>query len=253
VTTKFVLLSTQRSGSTWVVDMLNSHVQVTAYSELLLEKGQGKPTWGGAKDLPFWSTYLSERRHGRAGPSTKAIFFEYLDEVFAPRDGVRAAGFKLMYGQAGAHDHLGGYLVSRRVRVVHLIRRNLLDIIVSKEVAAARDVYHARVGDEVPPVRVRVDASTLLDRLRWQEREAERARKRITKLELEYMEIGYEELRTDHARFDGLLEFLGVEPCAARLSSSLRPVNDARHEEVVEDYAQVKQALKGSRFANLLQ
>ena len=66
--TNFVVLSTQRSGSTWVVDMLTSHPRVVAYSELFMHGGEGKPRWSGAQDLPYWQTYAQ-----RQAPARQAV------------------------------------------------------------------------------------------------------------------------------------------------------------------------------------
>src|SRR5688572_14677903 len=101
--TPFVLLSTQRSGSTWVVDMLNSHPAIAAYSELFLEGGRGTPSWGGGKDIVFWHTYIESKRAQADGDQTTDLLYEYLDDLYRPRAALRAIGFKLMYGDAAAH------------------------------------------------------------------------------------------------------------------------------------------------------
>jgi LPS sulfotransferase NodH len=56
MSTRFIVLSTQRSGSTWVIDTLNSHPMVTCYSEVFLQDGSGKPRFG-ARDLEFFDDY----------------------------------------------------------------------------------------------------------------------------------------------------------------------------------------------------
>gem|GEM_PF-3850238 len=50
---KFVVLTTQRSGFTWVIEMLNSHPCVVTYSELFLETSKERPVWGGLKTFCF--------------------------------------------------------------------------------------------------------------------------------------------------------------------------------------------------------
>ena len=70
---KFVMLTTQRSGSTWVIDMLNSHPRVVAYSELFLETSKERPVWGGAKDVLLYNA--DRRRHG--GHSLTSFLLPY--------------------------------------------------------------------------------------------------------------------------------------------------------------------------------
>ena len=85
--TNFVVLSTQRSGSTWVVDMLTSHPRVVAYSELFMHGGEGKPKWSGAQDLQYWQTY-SQGKHRVAKPYW---LWHYLGEAYRERPGLMSA------------------------------------------------------------------------------------------------------------------------------------------------------------------
>lgn len=107
---KFVLLTMQRSGSTWVIDYLNSHPKIVAYSEMFLENAHDKPKYGGAKDKIFWSSYLAKNREHNKLIKEKKILNQYLDSLFACEQAQQAIGFKLMYGQAGALPDLNDYL-----------------------------------------------------------------------------------------------------------------------------------------------
>ncbi len=201
----FAIVTTQRTGSTWLVDLLDSHPGIRCYSELFLERGEGVPAWGGAKDLMFWDAFRE-----RTGPDLGA----YLDRI-ARRDGdVRAAGFKLMYGQAGAHPDLLPTLAVRGGRVVHLVRANLLDVHVSRMVAWSRDLYRSAGGTVPAPASVRLDASTLeadLDRMLAERR---RAVERLASLGLDTHEVHYEDLVAGPAAIEQVVRFLGVEPTA---------------------------------------
>ncbi len=250
MTRRFVLLSTQRSGSTWVIDVLNDHPRLVAYSELFLQDGRGRPIWGGAKDKVFWAEHLS-RAQGSA-KATRDLLFEYLDDVLAPRAGIAALGFKLMYGQLGAHPDLWEYLSSRRAVFLHLIRKNLLDIVLSRATAAARDVHHARAGLVPPPIRVQLDTARLVRELERLEREREQARERLSRSGLFCAEVFYEELCATPSAFERLFEFLGAGPGRPEPSSSLRKLNTAPQEELIENYDGVRRALADTRFAGLL-
>ena len=84
---KFVILSTQRSGSTWVADILNGMDEVKVYGELLLPQIR---TWDiGEVDFPRYVEY--EKRNIRPFSA-----FKYLNELYAQSSNV---GFKLMYSQ----------------------------------------------------------------------------------------------------------------------------------------------------------
>lgn len=240
----FFVCSTQRSGSTWIVDLLDSHPAIAAYSELFLEGGTGTPDWGGGRDLPFWSAW----RAGRL--AAEAPLERYLNQVFHPRPGVRAAGFKLMYGQAGALPELLPALAARGARAVHLVRENLLDVVVSHEAAAARGIYHARGTAPADAAPVRLNAGELVARLTGSERSVVRARRRLAELGLPAIEIRYEDVAADRAALTPALRLLEVEDRPLR--SSLRRLVRADHPAVIENYAEVGLALAGSRYAGML-
>lgn len=248
----FVLLSTQRSGSTWVIDMLNSHPAITAYSELLLENAHGKPEWGGAKDLGFWNDYYGTEHARCSDTPRRGLLYKYLDQVYAPRANCSAIGFKLMYGQFGAFPELFDYMKKREVKVVHLIRENLLDILLSKETASQRDIFHSRVEDQLGEVRINLDTRQLLQRLETQLGGMERARRIFEGSGLPYLEVMYEDLISDAAWFDQILDFLCVSTARASLSSSLKKLNKAPHRDLIENYESVETVLRGTRFEALL-
>lgn len=247
--TKFIVLSTQRSGSTWVVDMLSSHPRVVAYSELLMHGGRGRPKWGGDERLVYWPTFLEQNGSPRSRITRAYLLWRYLGRVYAPQPGIDAAGFKLMYSQLDVSRPLLPFLVLKRVRVIHLIRRNVLDIVLSKEAGRARQgVLHARSGQSIETVRIHLRTDDLLERMAEHELEVESARARFRRIGLPYEEVVYEGLVSEQeVGFSSLFRFLGVE--AQPVSSSLQKVNPTAHEELIENYGEVREALEGTRFA----
>jgi LPS sulfotransferase NodH len=248
--TNFVVLSTQRSGSTWVVDMLTSHPRVVAYSELFMHGGEGKPRWGQEQDLLYWQTYARDKGGGRL--ARPYWLWHYLGEAFRERPGIDAVGFKLMYSQlTRISKPLMPALWLKRVRIIHLIRRNVLDVVLSKEAGAARGgKLHARDGNHVERVRLRLDTEKLIRRMTLHERAIAGARVRFKRVGLPYREVVYEDLAADESRFAPLFEFLGVEP--APVSSSLQKLNPSAHEELIENYGEVRDALAGTQYEPLL-
>ena len=211
--------------------------------------GQGRPQWGGDQGLVYWPTFLEQKGSPRSRLTRAYLLWRYLGRVYAPQPGIDAAGFKLMYSQLRVSRPLLPFLVFKRVRVIHLIRRNVLDIVLSKEAGRARQgLLHARSGQAVETVRVHVRTDNLLERMATHEREVESARARFRRIGLPYEEAVYEELvRDEEGGFSSLLRFLGVEPQS--VSSSLQKVNPSAHEELIENYGEVRDALEGTRFA----
>jgi LPS sulfotransferase NodH len=249
--TNFVVLSTQRSGSTWLVDMLNSHPRVLAQSELFMHGGEGHPKWGGDRDLLYWQTFIADKGGGRL--ARPYWLWHYLGRAFAARPGIDAVGFKLMYSQlTRISKPLMPALWLKRARIIHLIRRNALDVVLSKEAGAARDgVLHARDGQTVESVRLRLSPEDLLARMTAHERAVAGARVRFKRVGVPYQEVLYEDLvENEQAGFDALFRFLEVAP--QRVSSSLQKVNPTAHKELIENYGEVRDALEGTPFAGQL-
>lgn len=248
---RFVLLSTQRSGSTWVIDMLNSHPAVKAYEELFLEDWKERPTWAGATDIPTWNAHWAREGARFKLLARSRACFHYLDRVYTPRDqALEAIGFKLMYSQFRRLPAILGYMLARRTAIVHLIRSNYLDVLLSEESKTIRGVPHA--FKEVENVQVALDTSSLLDTLRWKGRKIRVARTLFSHLGLPYLELTYEELLADGARFGTILCFLGIEGNAEGLRTPLRKLNKGSHRQLIANYEEVQQLLQGTRYAGLL-
>ena len=141
--------------------------------------------------------------------------------------------------------------LAKRVRIIHLIRRNALDVVLSKEAGAARGgKLHARDGQDVERVRVNLDIDDLKRRMTLHQRGIAGARVRFKKVGLPYREVFYEDLVADEGGFKSLFEFLGVEP--APVTSSLQKLNPSAHEELIENYGEVRDALADTEYAELL-
>jgi hypothetical protein len=209
--------------------------------------GEGTPRWGAGRDLPYWQTYVRDKRGGRI--ARPYWLWRYLGEAFRERPGIDAVGFKLMYSQLTRISRpLMPALWLKRVRIIHLIRRNALDVVLSLEAGAARGgQLHARDGQEVERVRLRLQPDDLLRRMTLHERAIAGARVRFKRVGLPYREVVYEDLAEDESGFASLFEFIGVEPAPA--TSSLQKLNPTAHEELIENYGEVREALEGTRFA----
>lgn len=228
--------------------MLNSHPRVVAYTELFIHGATMRTKWAGERDLDFWQVAVKQPDAPRGRLGRGRLLWRYLGQVYCERPGIDAVGFKLMYSQLRVARPLVPALVLKRPRIVHLVRRNALDLVLSKETGAARGALHAKAGEDVRPVTVRVPTADLLDRLAAHENEVERARARFRRLRLPYLEVGYEDLVRDQEQgFGSIFGFLGVPP-SGQLSSSLQKLNPSAYEQVIENYDEVRTLLAGTRF-----
>jgi hypothetical protein len=252
--TRFVLLSTQRSGTSWVMERLASHPGIGGYGEVLLLSAKGWSDWPrGAADRPFFATYLEERSLAASRLARHAMLRRYLDYLYEPRRGFQAIGFKLMYDQVARLPGVLAYLRSRHVKVLHLVRVNSLDVLLSRQAQEARHLAHARSPEERETVRVRVDTAALLAALRRIDRERRVARAILHGIHAEICELSYEAIVADDQLLCDALQFLGIELASAHtLTASMLKLAPHSHREGIENYDEVVSHLTRTRFASLL-
>ena len=240
--TRFVICATQRTGSSWVLQMLGSHPAVRTYAELFDPAG---------KDPLFFVQRVRQSGTGRNPISQTRLCFSYLDEIYTPAPGLEAIGFKLMYEQPKSNPGILAYVGLRRVRVVHLIRSNLLDILISNDTARARGRWHS-TGDDPPPVTVSLDPTTVVTRLDTLDRRVRMMRRGLAATRTPTIEVRYEELVADPQGFDEILRFLGVGETSARLAATLRKLNKLEQRQLVANYDEIENVLGPTRYAAFL-
>lgn len=256
---RFVLLSTQRSGTGWVMDHLVSHPAVAGYGELFLPSAEGSPTWPKPwTDRPFYTTYLRERGSSRRSLKRPYHTLKYLARIYKPRQNIGAVGFKLMYDTLKEHPEIWTFLVAYRVRIVHLTRRNLLDIALSRRALELRGSAQARVGQQVERIRISVPVDELLFELRRlrMERRLVLAALRVTPCPVAH--VAYEDLRWEEqggqtASLDRILEFLTIDvKDRPDLKSSFLKLAPESHRDVIVNYDEVRAGLVAAGWGRLL-
>ncbi len=252
-TAPFVLLARQRSGSTWVMDLLNSHPRVIGFPELFHSDEFGRPVVGGNCELYLWNSYRAAHDWPTGRLKRTRLYFQYLDqEVFRSRPDFDAVGLKLMYNQAVSSIALPLYLKLRGVRIIHLIRRNYLDAILSAEAVRARGIAHAVAGADVGRLKIPLEAHSLKYRLDQRAGEIEAARSYCQTLGVPTCEVFYEDIVQDVANLVPTLELLGVDPDVSHLTSELKKLNATSHRDLIENWDEIRDVLNGTPYSSML-
>jgi LPS sulfotransferase NodH len=261
--TPFVILTSGRSGSSWLMEMLNSHPAIGGYGELFSTRHKTRfpqtraATYGDPGGIPFFGAYLGDRR--RVNVATVPYWgTQYLNEVFAPRVGYDAIGFRMRYGHLRARwaklplsSWFFPYAALKRIRVVHLTR-NSLDYLISREVATASGLRHARSEEEVVNPRISLEVETLVRRLDQCEAHERLVRRSIAAFRLRALELTYEDLAADtSSAYRRSVEFLGGAP-DHEPRWGMRKVIDTPRSELIENYEGVRRALSGTKYASFL-
>ncbi len=239
MTRPFLLLATQRTGSTVVWQTLDAHPRLRVRGEMFM-KGMEHP-----ESYPASLARWDRRLRARLAPG--ASVQRYLNGFFAERAGIDAAGFKLMYSQA--RPEIWDWLEARRGDVLHLVRANPLKILISKAAAEASGRRHLPPGERHAPRPVALPTEGLLESLDRIRAQVDTHRARLEGLR--HLEITYEELlAAPQALFDRCFSFLGVEPRPVELA--LRKLMPDAVRDALTNYEEVAAILAGTPHAALL-
>lgn len=248
IESKFIVFTTNRSGSVWLMSTLNSLEHVTAQGELFLPRNRcAERRWDSDFAYPRFTESKSD------GFSIRPFsVFSYLDNFYRIPGSV---GFKLMYRQLMLYPEILIYLIWQRIRVVHLVRNNHIDVLVSFSMKAKLGQAHILAGQSAPEpdsIRVVLDTENLIQQMEWLEKKQNIARRLLRWSGLSQMEIAYEDLLGDQANFRSIWRFLFINPMEPIPESYLVKIRRGDHQKVTINYDEVKEVLANSKFANLL-
>ena len=239
---KFIVLSTQRSGSSYLCSLLDKHPAIRCVEEIFMPRNRNEITYRSWRSASF-SRRLKDWLNRQQSVDA------YLRQLCEKHRRFDAFGFKLMYGQAQRYPEVIDWCRNNDVKVVHLIRRNSLKMVVSRKVAAKRGVYLST--RPVEAVTVNLDTRRLVRELRESERLVQRNRELFSALP--YLETSYEEIMADRdQQLRRVLTFLGCE-VNVQLSSELVKTSPDSLESLIDNYGEVRATLAGSRFEGYLE
>jgi LPS sulfotransferase NodH len=204
----FVVLFQGRSGSTYLIEMLQTHPYVLARGEQLVELVQH----GAERQLAWTAAYLTP-----------------------PEEGVHAAiGFKTKLKDVLDPKGFGALLRRLNAKVVHLERKNVVKQAISW--ILADELYRTtgkwnlyRASDRIPVLRI--DPALLAQRLEQIEAGCDGLRRYVNALRLPLYGLAYEQLMLDPAAamrgVHGYLELpnvLGAVACRKHTPDDLRHI-----------------------------
>lgn len=237
----FIILTTQRTGSTLLWKYIDNHPNISAHGEMFLSSHNGEDSFSTFKrrSLKNRLRYYIKR---------KSVVSDYLQEFSTKKNMIEACGFKLMYNQV--IPELETCILETRPTIIHLVRNNALKIVVSRETARKRNLYHLDTNNKIQNVTVRLEPLCLLNNLKNIVAEVESNRKKY--LDLPYLEVTYESFVKDMAKeANRIFSFLAVKN-VENLPVPLKKINPDSVSDLIENYDEVKEALLGTEFESML-
>jgi hypothetical protein len=272
---RFVLLSTQRSGTTFLEHWLNSHPQVRCHSELFAlnyphQDGFApycNKTWLSRQFLRFYKNNPQSRiaktllarqiaqfmegtysNSAWPGPRQRLAIKKLAHQVKnIPKE--KAAGFRLMYDHAESIPSIYQTLLKEKIHILHLIRKNKLKIILSSMIAGIRN--RSRSSVELSAIQVMVDTKSLLGALEKLCAEEKKWREAFSNHN-PYLEITYEDFFKNHPETAAKIEgFFKVTP-GRWIWPNLTKLNPDSVKNIAINYDEVVAVLQGTPFQEYL-
>jgi hypothetical protein len=179
------------------------------------------------------------------------LIYEFLSELYGENHNADAVGFKVNYSQINRYSVIISWIKQNDLKIIHLIRSNLLKRLVSHKIANTRDLRHSTKS--VEPIKVHIDPKVLIDDFRRRQKRFARYRMRFIEVfDAPFLEVEYESLVADFdSEIRKVLKFLEIDKHIP-LTSELVKVNPDSLEDIIENYDEVKQALISTEFENFL-
>jgi len=230
---RFIVIGTQRSGTTYLGDLLSSHQQIHMGQELFkVEKNKINV------DDDNYGYFLKEKSVD-----------QFLDDFYEKRlANNNAAGFKIMLNHMERFPEVLEYIHKKKIKCIYLERANQLKIALSRLKARKTQVYHST--EQIKHQSLKIDPDSLLTELHAIRQSVEKLRQ-ISKQTGCY-ELTYESLVKDkNNEMKHLLKYLDIS-YTGELDSSLKKISSDIVSDIVSNYDEIREMLSDTEFAKYL-
>lgn len=244
----FVIFFLERSGSSHLCSLLDSHPQICCGAEEFTTRRVPETS---PHDAP---RYIHSRQLKLLDPSNEQSI-EHLNNIFARSE--HASGFKLKYPiQFNRYPEITESLLQMKdsVRVIHLDRENVLKKFVSKQVLVQQRQGdpNFRRSESVKFEPVHIDIDSMLETLTRFESQRQELEKLAKPFE-HRLAIEYERFNSDQdSLVKELLEFLHVDE-KHKLDSKFQKKTPQSMQESVANFDEMKQIIKGTTYEAMLE
>ena len=217
---RFIVLSEGRSGSTYLATLLDSHPNIVCKGELLHPNNVG---------VMNAEQYL-------------VTFQKVLDGLWKSDERCEACGCKIKNSQiACLNKSVVKYLVDKDVQVIHIVRRNVLNLLIEQNLVRRNHLY---VMKPYPPDSVVITVDNLYNAIDSQKNYIEKVNKLLPRNIL----VEYEDLCWDKdCEIRRIAEFLGVE--FSDTSSPMVKQMLMSQSECLVNYQELQQQFKDTEYS----
>ena len=246
--TKFVIFTLPRTGSTLLSKSLNKHPEIFCDDEIFHFSfrdyfSPNQFRFLKLKFLPKKINYVINY------PVTALRLKGFLDKYFAnkPNEHFKARGFKVMYYQTFYTPGLIAYLKKNNIKVILLLRENILRNALSDLRARATGIYHHQDNNEQQRSglsKLNVDTRALkqkMDDIVQQNKKLE-----AIVCDMDYIKIRYEDFAEWNKTMNKITDFLSVSQ--QEVTAGAKKLNPDALQDMIANYNEVENWLKQNNY-----
>ena len=268
-----LLLSTQRSGSHFLKSYVESRfANVSCSGEILREPNALAFKYPVLADYPgtdyFWPWYVREARAGNISmlPGARIVAFatyvQHLGALVDPKDLLLDIKYNSIRSLSGYWDSengsedFTGFVRDNELPVLHLIRQNILKLIISNKVASQTGIWH-RTADLTPAdslPRIHLNPKSILFDIRYMLKITQDYQTRFSGYP-HYEEISYEDFVQETrdtlpgTQLRTLARFLNDDPIEAELDDiPLKKTTPDDPSEIIENWEEIVRILNATEY-----
>jgi len=223
------ILAEPRSGSSWLLETLNSHRDIALESELY-----NQAIYGEVKSFQ----QIEKEKLGTC--------IAYLENKLA-RERKKYTGCKILINQLRfISPDFPRYFIEnyRQAHFIFLLRENAVSAQISLTIAHRHQIWHCTKDEDIKKKKVHIRPPELYTNLERFRELKETAWKLLEDYEVNRIRLTYEELFADKdAVIKRICKFLNI-PAGRIVFSTEKKGNPFRPEEIIENYEEVKEYLE---------
>jgi LPS sulfotransferase NodH len=234
--TKFVVFTTPRTGSSLLIKTLDAHPEIFCGGEMFFLKGD---IYHNETRYPFWRFPVNSKINYLVNyPKLFLTLPRFLNKFYATNDAsIKAKGFKLMHFQTYYTPGIFNYLRNHGVKVIVLIRKNILRNTLSDLRARSTKIYHTNgnvATATIPMFHVKVNE------LEKKMKQIESFNKQLDKstANLDRKIIYYEDYENWNETISGVLKYLNVADMPLQAVS--KKLNPDSLKDMIANYEEVE-------------
>lgn len=247
--TKFVIFTLPRTGSTLLSKSLNKHPDIFCDDEIFhfAFRDYFSPNqfrFIKIKLFPKKINYLINY------PLTALKMKGFLDNYFTNKSGenFKARGFKLMYYQTFYTPGLLSYLKKNNIKIILLLRENILRNALSDLRARSTGIYHNQEDNEeqrAQLTKLKVNTGDLQQKMNDIIRQNNKLAETVK--DMDFIKIHYEDFADWENTMKKLENFLGVP--AASITAGAKKLNPDNLQDMIENFSEVNDWLQQNNYA----